>query len=36
VIAIQGTPAELRTLAARITAVATAASARLDLAVEAW
>jgi hypothetical protein len=35
VIAIQGTPAELRTLAARITAVATAASARLDLAVEA-
>lgn len=30
VIAIEGTPAELRALAARITAVATAASARLD------
>jgi len=35
VIAIQGTPSELRALAARITAVATAASARLDLAAEA-
>ena len=35
VIAIQGTPSELRALAARITAVATDASARLDLAVEA-
>ena len=32
VVAIQGTPAELRALAARITAVATAASGRLDLA----
>lgn len=32
VVAIEGTPAELRTLAARITAVATSASARLDLA----
>jgi hypothetical protein len=30
VVAIQGTPAELRALAARITAVATAASGRLD------
>jgi len=29
---IQGTPAELRALAARIVAVATAASGRLDLA----
>ncbi|MGE9808986.1 hypothetical protein [Janibacter sp. G1551] len=38
VIAIQGTPTELRALAARITAVTTAASARLDrigLAAEA-
>ena len=35
VIAIEGTPAELRALAARINAVATAASARLDLAAEA-
>ena len=35
VIAFQGTPAELRALAARITAVAAAASARLDLAAEA-
>ena len=35
VIAFQGTPAELRALAARITAVATAASARLDLTAEA-
>jgi hypothetical protein len=32
VVAIQGTAAELRALAARITAVATAASGRLDLA----
>lgn len=32
VVAIQGTPAELRALAARITAVATTASGRLDLA----
>ena len=32
VIAFQGTPAELRALAARITAVATAAAGRLDLA----
>lgn len=35
VVAIQGTRAELRALAARITAVATAASVRLDLAAEA-
>lgn len=35
VVAIEGTPAELRALAARITAVASAASARLDLAAEA-
>ena len=35
VIAFQGTPAELRALAARITAVATAASARLDITAEA-
>jgi len=35
VIAFQGTPAELRALAARITAVATAASARLDIAAGA-
>lgn len=34
-VAIEGTPAELRALAARITAVASAASARLDLASEA-
>jgi hypothetical protein len=31
VVAIQGTPTELRALAARITAVTTAASGRLDL-----
>lgn len=34
VVAIEGTAAELRALAARITAVAAAASARLDLVAE--